>query len=106
VLGVDTPDAMRAAGGQGWHELIARPRREAERLLAGVPGLHDFEAFGERLHFRLDEGVDAATLEALLTKAGIEVRELTSVRASLEDVFLARVRASEESVETPAGGGH
>ena len=104
VLGVDTPDAMRAAGGQGWHELIARPRRDAERLLAGVPGLHDFEAFGERLHFRLDERTDAATLRALLEGAGIEVRELLPVRASLEDVFLARVHASEDPAEAPIGG--
>ncbi len=104
VLGIDTPDAMRAAGGQGWHELIARPRRDAERLLSGMPGLLDLEAFGERLHFRLATEASADGIAAALAGAGIEVRELRPVRASLEDVFLARVRASEESADALAGG--
>ena len=96
VLGVDTPDAMREGGGEGWYELLASPRREAERLLAAMPAVHDLEAFGERLHFRLDPGVDAAALARALHHAGITVIDFRGVRASLEDVFLARIRASEQ----------
>jgi hypothetical protein len=95
VLGIDTPDAMRAAGGAGWHELIAVPRREAEKKLAAMPGVRDLEAFGERLRFRLETGADAPALARALHHAGIEVTDLVPVRASLEDVFLARIRASE-----------
>ena len=95
VLGVDTPDAMRAGGGEGWHELLARPRRDAERLLAATPGVIDLEAFGERLHFRLAPPLTAQALAATLAAAGVTIGELRPVRASLEDVFLARVRASE-----------
>jgi len=95
VLGVDTPDAMRAAGGAGWHELIAVPRREAERKLAAMSSVHDLEAFGERLRFRLDSPAEAPALARALHHAGIEVTDLVPVRASLEDVFLARIRASE-----------
>ena len=95
VLGIDTPDAMRAGGGAGWHELIAVPRREAERKLAAMPGIRDLEAFGERLRFRLEPGADAPALARALHHAGIEVTDLVPVRASLEDVFLARIRASE-----------
>jgi len=105
VLGIDTPDAMRAGGGEGWHELMATPRRDAERLLAQTMGVLDLEAFGERLHFRLAPGVTAQSIAAMLGAAGINVSELRPVRASLEDVFLARVRASEESADAvPAGG--
>ena len=95
VLGIDTPDAMRAAGGEGWHELIATPRREAERRLAAMPAVHDLEAFGERLHFRLAPGTDSAQIARTLNAEGVRIAELTPVRASLEDVFLARIRASE-----------
>jgi ABC-2 type transport system ATP-binding protein len=104
VLGVDTPDAMRAGGGEGWHELIAAPRREAERLLAAMPGVHDLEAFGERLHFRLDPGRDAAAIARALHHAGIAVTDLRAVRAALEDVFLARIRASERAEDDALEG--
>jgi ABC-2 type transport system ATP-binding protein len=106
ILGVDTPDAMREAGGTGWHELIATPRREAERLLAAMPGVLDLEAFGERLHFRLDPRADAAAIARALHHAGVAVTALEPVRASLEDVFLARIRASEQPDELlPAASG-
>jgi ABC-2 type transport system ATP-binding protein len=95
ILGLDTPDAMRAAGGEGWHELIATPRRDAERLLRAEPAVSDLEAFGERLHFRLAQGADADVLRARLLGAGVSVSAWSPVRASLEDVFLARIRATE-----------
>jgi ABC-2 type transport system ATP-binding protein len=95
VLGVDTPDAMREGGGEGWHELLATPRRAAETMLAAMPFVHDLEAFGERLHFRLDAAADAAAIARALHHGGIAVTDLVPVRASLEDVFLARIRASE-----------
>jgi ABC-2 type transport system ATP-binding protein len=99
VIGVDTPDAMRAGGGEGWHELLATPRRAAEQLLARTAGVLDLEAFGERLHFRLGPGLTAQSIAAMLGAAGVTIGELRPVRASLEDVFLARVRASEESAD-------
>jgi len=46
ILGLDTPDAMRAAAGAGWHELLAVPRRAAERVLRALPAVLDLEAFG------------------------------------------------------------
>jgi ABC-2 type transport system ATP-binding protein len=95
LLGVDAPDAMREAAGAGWYELIARPRRDAERLLAGLAGLSDLEAFGERLHFRLAAGSSADAVRGALAGAGVDVADLQPVRATLEDVFLARIRADE-----------
>jgi ABC-2 type transport system ATP-binding protein len=95
VLGIDTPDTMRAQGGEGWHELIATPRRDAEKRLAAMPFVRDLEAFGERLHFRLEPGADAAQVARALSAQGIAIADFVPVRASLEDVFLARIRASE-----------
>ena len=96
VLAVDAPDALRDAAGGNWHELIATPRRAAESALAAAPGVHDLEAFGDRLHFRLD-GPTSSVRDALAA-AGIAVTELSPVRASLEDVFLSRIRAEEATL--------
>jgi len=104
VLAVDAPDALRDGAGSAWHELLASPRRVAERALAGLAGLHDLEAFGDRLHFRLDHPDGPAAVRARLAREGVVVTELRPVRASLEDVFLARVRAAEpDRVAAPPG---
>ena len=105
LLGVDTPDAMRATAGEGWFELLATPRRSAEAVLAAMTPVHDLEAFGERLHFRLEAGLDPAALTRTLTERGVAVAELRPVRASLEDVFLARIRASEEGADLDSAVG-
>jgi len=102
VLAVDAPDALRDAAGADWHELIAAPRRMAERALAALPGVRDLEAFGERLHFRLDGPAD--DVRRSLAAAAVEVTEFRPVRASLEDVFLARIRASEAADTAAAPG--
>jgi len=90
VLAVDTPDALRDAAGQGWHELLASDRRRAYDVLAGRPDVRDLETFGARLHFRI-EG-DAGAIRADLERAGVGVDSLEPVRPSLEDVFLRTVR--------------
>jgi ABC-2 type transport system ATP-binding protein len=95
ILGLDTPDAMRAAAGAGWHELIAEPRRAAERVLRDLPAVKDLEAFGERLHFRLAPPATADALRPALAAAGVTVTDLSPVSATLEDVFLARIRAAD-----------
>jgi ABC-2 type transport system ATP-binding protein len=95
ILGLDTPDAMRAAAGAGWHELIATPRRQAETVLRTVPGVMDLEAFGERLHFRLAPPATADALLPALVAEGVTITDLRPVAASLEDVFLARIRAAD-----------
>jgi ABC-2 type transport system ATP-binding protein len=98
LLGVDSPEAMRRSGGTGWHELIASPRPDAERVLRGLGGVESLEAFGERLHFRLPAGTSAERAREALSRAGVTVRDLRAVEPSLEDVFLSRIRADEEAV--------
>jgi ABC-2 type transport system ATP-binding protein len=106
LLSDSSPDALRATGLQARQaliELTVTPRRQAEELLAGRPNVAEVEAFGERLHVTLrdvDPGEAGAACERLageLAAAGIEVHQARSVPPSLEDIFIAKIRASESA---------
>jgi ABC-2 type transport system ATP-binding protein len=94
LLAVDTPDALRDDAGAGWHELVASPRRDAARVLEAAQGVHDVEAFGERLHFRLAPGAGLDPVRDALGGAGVRIEDLSPIRPSLEDVFLRRIRSA------------
>ena len=82
-------------------ELLARPRRKAAERLAGDPDITEIETFGERLHLTLAgvprESAPAAAqrLAATLQAEGIEVDSFRLIPASLEDIFIARIRELE-----------
>jgi ABC-2 type transport system ATP-binding protein len=102
LLTADTPEALRAGGqgaGQALVEILATPRERARQLLAARPEVADIEAFGERLHVTL-RGVDpgaahdaSSRIAADLAAAGIEVQAARPVAPSLEDIFIAKLRA-------------
>jgi len=102
LLTADTPEALRAGGqgaGQALVEILATPRDRARQLLAARPEVADIEAFGERLHVTL-RGVDpgaahdaSSRIAADLAAAGIEVQAARPVAPSLEDIFIAKLRA-------------
>jgi ABC-2 type transport system ATP-binding protein len=98
LLVTDTPDALRQGAGP-MLEVLARPRRQAAETLRGLPQVVDVEAFGERLHVALAGGAPAAHaaegLGRALRAAGLEVDVLRPTLASLEDVFIQRIRAQE-----------
>jgi ABC-2 type transport system ATP-binding protein len=110
LLSVSTPEQLRA-GGQGPRqvmiELIVSPKRQAEELLASRPDVAEVEAFGERLHVTLRDvdpagaGDASRRLAAELTAAGIEVHEARAVQPSLEDIFIAKIRADETAAGRP-----
>jgi len=112
LLSVSTPEELRR-GGQGQRqaliELIVTPKRRAEELLAGRPEIADVEVFGERLHATLRDVDPAAAgaicqrLSAELTAAGCEVHEARVVPPSLEDIFIAKIRADEADAAAGAG---
>jgi ABC-2 type transport system ATP-binding protein len=94
LLVVAPPDTLRRFGGPAL-EVLARPYREAARWLQSRPEVEDVETFGQRLHASLaaDAGDDvAARLEAGLRAAGLEVESVRRTMASLEDVFIRRIR--------------
>jgi ABC-2 type transport system ATP-binding protein len=111
LLDVSSPEALR--GGQGGHqallEIIATPKRRAEQLIGARPEVAEVEAFGERLHATL-RGVPAAQADAACTRltadlaaAGIAVQEARPIVPSLEDIFIARIRAAEAAAGASGG---
>ena len=79
-------------------EVLARPKRRAQDWLAARPEVVDLETFGERFHVRVRGGASDALAEAFhrgLVDEGLEVLALRAVAPSLEDIFIARVRAAE-----------
>ena len=94
VLAVDRPSQMRASFPDEIVEVLATPPGQAEACVRGVPGVHDVQAFGERLHVRVARGASDRTLRdvsAAFAQAGVQVTSLRVVPASLEDVFIDRV---------------
>jgi ABC-2 type transport system ATP-binding protein len=98
ILSLDAPDALREAEPGLLVEIVAKQRREALAALRTAPGVADVEAFGERIHVRV-EGVASAgvaeVVEALsrhLQLEGIEVLSARRTVPSLEDVFIGRIR--------------
>jgi ABC-2 type transport system ATP-binding protein len=100
ILTVADPNSLRAEGG-ALVELIAEPRRRALELVSARPEVAEAESFGERLHVSLVDPSPAAaaaaavTLAGALREAGLQVLASRAVQPSLEDVFIARVRATE-----------
>jgi ABC-2 type transport system ATP-binding protein len=114
LLITSAPDELRAAGeasGQALVEIIAVPRARAEELLAGRPEVAEVEAFGERLHVTLRDVEPAAAaaacrrLAAELREGGIEVHDARPVAPSLEDIFIAKIRAADGAAAAGSAAG-
>jgi ABC-2 type transport system ATP-binding protein len=105
LLTVDTPDALRAEATGAIVEVLARPKRRALELLDARPEIGDVLAFGERLHATLpgkspgDAESWSARLADELRAAGLEVDQSRGVTPSLEDIFIAKIRAREQALE-------
>jgi len=102
LLTVDAPDAIRATAEGVIVEVMAEPKRQAQEVLGRLPEVGEVESFGERLHVTLPgvEGPAAAAaagrLSESLEQAGVTVHQARAVAASLEDVFIARVRGAAQ----------
>ncbi len=105
ILSLSTPDALRAEAHGAIVEILAEPKRRAAEVLARRRDVADVEVFGERLHATLTESAAAEQEAAVrrlaeeLEAEGIAVQQVRPVAPSLEDIFIARIRAA-----TVAGG--
>lgn len=103
LLSVSTPDALRANATGTLIELIARPKHAATAWLQAQVEVEDVQAFGERLHTTVQNltaeqaNALAARFAAGLRAAGLEVLAARAMRPTLEDVFIARVRAAHDA---------
>jgi ABC-2 type transport system ATP-binding protein len=107
LLATDRPEALRASFSGALVEILARPRREALARLRALPEAGEVETFGERFHCRLPGAAAAAEAAAALAGAlrggGLEVAVARPIAPSLEDVFLARIRAADDAAAAHPG---
>jgi len=99
VLALDEPSRLRAAGGERIVEVATSGGLRLADTVARLPGVAGAQVFGERLHVMLHDMSAAGVQrfgEALRTTplAGAPLR---LVAPSLEDVFISRLSAQEDS---------
>jgi len=97
ALAIDTPGTLRSELPGQVIEIVADPHDRAIAVLSGAAYVDDVQSFGERVHARLASDAPADVGERLrstLGEAGIRTTSLRRVPTSLEDVFIARIRAA------------
>jgi ABC-2 type transport system ATP-binding protein len=103
LLNVSAPDVLRAEAKGAILEILAEPKRRAAEILSRRKDVADVEAFGERLHATLapsaagDPEAAARRLADDLQADGIAVQQVRPIAPSLEDLFIARIRAAQTS---------
>lgn len=97
LLTVDEPDRIRSAARLAIVELLATPKPQALAVLRDQPGIESVQTFGERLHVTLASSADvdaaARDLAEVLAAAGCAVEAARPVTPTLEDIFIAQIRA-------------
>jgi ABC-2 type transport system ATP-binding protein len=91
LLAVDRPAHLQARLAGQLLEVSVREGRPPLDLLRTVPGVVDAQAFGDRVHVRIESrpGSDATSaIEESLGRAGVAGVSARPIVASLEDVFI------------------
>lgn len=94
----DTPDNLRAPWAGACFEVQIPPvdHRAARALLQAAPGVVGVEPAGAALHVFLKPSLTTPELlDNALRAGGFTARPFHAITASLEDVFIARVREAE-----------
>ncbi len=97
VIALGTPsDLKRDLGGFALLQLEVNDLAGAMNALEGDQAIDDVAVFGSGLHVRVKSGFDAtAPIRKRLGEAGLEVRLLEPIEASMEDVFVGLIEAEE-----------
>ena len=95
LIALDAPAALREAMEEPILELRVDDSPRAVEALQETPGILEAAMFGRALHVMVSD-VDETRprIESALAEGGIELSAMTAVPPSLEDVFVARVRAA------------
>jgi len=84
-------------------EVIAEPRTVAVAALEAHQAVVDVTVFGTTLHAHVEDADDpVATVHGALAAADVEIGEVRTVRAGLEDAFLYLTRSSASQTTTEA----
>jgi ABC-2 type transport system ATP-binding protein len=97
VIALGTPAELKA--GLTEHSLLnleASDPLETMRALEGLEGVRDVAVFGGGLHVTVDDvAATSARVRERLSSRGIEVRKLSQIEPSMEDVFVALIESEE-----------
>jgi len=95
-LAFGTPEAIRqSAPGAMFEAVCSDPRDAQRRLRLVVDPRTSIQTYGDRLHVTLDPASRADDVTALLASAGVATETVRHIEASLEDVYIALVEASQ-----------
>jgi ABC-2 type transport system ATP-binding protein len=95
IIALDTPRALREAATSPILEVRTDNAPRAVEVLLGEPGILDAAMFGRSLHVTVEDAQAGADLiRERLAGAGVGFGTPEPVVASLEDIFVARVRAA------------
>jgi ABC-2 type transport system ATP-binding protein len=94
---VDAPAALKSMMKGEVVELICDDNRKAASALKNIPGLTDVQTFGDRLNVVIDDtGKTRPEIERKLGQSGLKILDWRRVSPSLENVFIALTRETNE----------
>jgi ABC-2 type transport system ATP-binding protein len=100
LIALDRPARLREALREPLLELRTSDGARAVEALRGVPGVVEAGLFGRAVHVLVEgTGAARAAVARRLAERGIAVQSLEAIAPSLEDVFIALVRASGDAAE-------
>jgi ABC-2 type transport system ATP-binding protein len=95
LIALDTPAGLRSGMEDPILEVRTSDTVRALEAVRGAPGLADVAMFGRTLHVTVDDAAEASAFIAHRLEAhGITLRGVEEIIPSLEDVFVARIRAA------------
>jgi ABC-2 type transport system ATP-binding protein len=100
LIALDSPDALKASLDTPILDVRTDDPPRAAARIRELPGVRHVTMFGRGVHAVVeDEARGRETIEAALGDEGIELRGVTRIEPSLEDVFIAYVRRSEKGAK-------
>jgi ABC-2 type transport system ATP-binding protein len=100
LIALDSPDALKASLDTPILDVRTDDPPRAAARIRELPGVRHVTMFGRGVHAVVeDEARGREAIEAALGDEGIELRGVTRIEPSLEDVFIAYVRRSEKGAE-------
>jgi len=87
IIAEGTPGQLRSALDGQILELRGTPLMEIRHLAASLAGVEDVQAFGDRLHLRVEKNQAGAVMERLRA-TGAAITSLRPLPPTLEDVFI------------------
>ncbi len=100
IVALDRPAALRARMTEPILELAVDDGPTAVQDLQQAPGVVEAAMFGRAVHVVVeDEAAARASLPPFLASRGLQCSRITTVRPSLEDVFVSLVRHEGGAVE-------